>query len=298
MTLHTGRHFLQIPGPTNVPDRVLRAMDMPTMDHRGVEFAELGHAVLAGCQRIFRTKQPVIIYPASGTGAWEAAIVNALSPGDKVLMAETGQFAVLWLDIARKFKLDVEFLPTDWRRGADVNQIEARLAADRQHKIKAVCVVHNETSTSCVTHPLEVRKALDRANHPALLMVDTISGLASLEYEHDAWGIDISVAGSQKGMMLPAGLSFNAVSEKALAASKANASLRSYWEGSHHDAGGGGARQRLRPAQASWCGCPRGRQGMGSGTGLPRSPQLFAGIDGCHGRGRTGRRRFPQGCAG
>jgi alanine-glyoxylate transaminase/serine-glyoxylate transaminase/serine-pyruvate transaminase len=230
MTLHTGRHFLQIPGPTNVPDRVLRAMDMPTMDHRGVEFAELGHTVLDGIKRIFRTKQPVIIYPSSGTGAWEAAIVNALSPGDKVLMAETGQFAMLWLDIARKFKLDVEFLPTDWRRGADVNQIEAKLAADRQHEIKAVCVVHNETSTSCVTHPLEVRKALDRTNHPALLMVDTISGLASLEYEHDAWGIDISVAGSQKGMMLPAGLSFNAVSEKALAASKANASLRSYWD--------------------------------------------------------------------
>jgi alanine-glyoxylate transaminase/serine-glyoxylate transaminase/serine-pyruvate transaminase len=230
MTLHTGRHFLQIPGPTNVPDRVLRAMDMPTMDHRGVEFAELGHNVLAGIKRIFRTKQPVIIYPASGTGAWEAAIVNTLSPGDKVLMAETGQFAVLWLDIATKFKLDVEFLPTDWRRGADVNQIEARLAADRQHKIKAVCVVHNETSTSCVTHPHEVRKALDRTGHPALLMVDTISGLASLEYEHDAWGIDISVAGSQKGMMLPAGLSFNAVSEKALAASKASASLRSYWD--------------------------------------------------------------------
>ena len=204
MTLHTGRHFLQIPGPTNVPDRVLRAMDMPTLDHRGAEFAELGHAVLAGCQRIFRTQQPVIIYPASGTGAWEAAIVNTLSPGDKVLMAETGQFAVLWLGIAEKFKLDVEFLPTDWRRGADVDAIEARLAADRAHKIKAVCVVHNETSTSCVTHPLEVRKALNRTNHPALLMVDTISGLAALEYEHDAWGIDISVAGSQKGMTLPA----------------------------------------------------------------------------------------------
>ncbi|MDP1883114.1 MAG: aminotransferase class V-fold PLP-dependent enzyme, partial [Bradyrhizobium sp.] len=205
MTLHTGRHFLQIPGPTNVPDRVLRAMDMPTLDHRGPEFAELGHAVLAGCQRVFRTKQPVIIYPASGTGAWEAAIVNTLSPGDKVLMAETGQFAVLWRGIAEKFKLEVEFLPTDWRHGADVEQIEAKLAADREHKIKAVCVVHNETSTSCVTHPLEVRKALNRTNHPALLMVDTISGLASLEYEHDAWGIDISVAGSQKGMMLPPG---------------------------------------------------------------------------------------------
>jgi alanine-glyoxylate transaminase/serine-glyoxylate transaminase/serine-pyruvate transaminase len=230
MTLHTGRHFLQIPGPTNVPDRVLRAMDMPPLDHRGAEFAELGYAVLAGMQRIFRTKQPVIIFPSSGTGAWEAALVNTLSPGDKVLLAETGQFAVLWRGIAEKFKLDVEFMPTDWRRGADVGEIEARLAADRAHKIKAVMVIHNETSTSCVTHPLEVRKALNRTNHPALLMVDTISGLASLEYEHDAWGIDVAVGGSQKGMMLPPGLSFNAVSEKALAASRANGSLRSYWD--------------------------------------------------------------------
>jgi alanine-glyoxylate transaminase/serine-glyoxylate transaminase/serine-pyruvate transaminase len=230
MTLHTGRHFLQIPGPTNVPDRVLRAMDMPPLDHRGAEFAELGYAVFAGMQRIFRTKQPVIIFPSSGSGAWEAAIVNALSPGDKVLLAETGQFAVLWRGIAEKFKLDLEFLPTDWRHGADVAQIEARLAADRSHQIKAVLVIHNETSTSCVTHPFEVRKALNRTNHPALLLVDTISGLASLEYEHDAWGIDVSVGGSQKGMMVPPGLSFNAVSEKALAASKANTSLRSYWD--------------------------------------------------------------------
>ena len=230
MTLHTGRHFLQIPGPTNVPDRVLRAMDMPTLDHRGPEFAELGHAVLAGIKRIFRTKQPVIIYPASGTGAWEAAIVNTLSPGDRVLMAETGQFAVLWRGIAEKFKLEVDVMPTDWRRGASVEEIEARLAADRAHRIKAVCVVHNETSTGCVTHPLEVRKALNRTNHPALLMVDTISGLAALEYEHDGWGIDISVAGSQKGMMLPPGLSFNALSEKALAVSRENRSLRSYWD--------------------------------------------------------------------
>jgi len=230
MTVHTGRHFLQIPGPTNVPDRVLRAMDMPTLDHRGAEFAVLGHAVLAGMQRIFRTTQPVIIYPSSGTGAWEAAIVNTLSPGDKVLMAETGQFAVLWRGIAEKFKLDVDFMPTDWRRGADVAEIEARLAADREHTIKAVCVVHNETSTSCVTHPLEVRKALNRTGLPALLMVDTISGLASLQYEHDAWGIDVSIAGSQKGMMLPPGLGFNALSERALAASKANTSTRSYWD--------------------------------------------------------------------
>ena len=230
MALHTGRHFLQIPGPTNVPDRVLRAMDMPPLDHRGAEFAELGYAVLAGCQRIFRTKQPVMIFPSSGTGAWEAALVNSLSPGDKVLLAETGQFAVLWRGIAEKFKLDVEFLPTDWRRGADVEQIETRLAADRQHRIKAVMVVHNETSTGCVTSPLEVRKAMDRTKHPALLMVDTISGLGSMEYEHDAWGIDVSVAGSQKGLMLPPGLGFNAVSEKALAAAKASPSMRSYWD--------------------------------------------------------------------
>ena len=230
MTVHTGRHFLQIPGPTNIPDRVLRAMDMPGMDHRGAEFAELGFAVLGAMQRIFRTTQPVIFFPSSGTGAWEAAIVNTLSPGDKVLMAETGQFAVLWHGIADKFKLDVDFLAGDWRHGADLEQIEARLAADRAHKIKAVMIVHNETSTGCVTSPLEVRKAMDRTKHPALLMVDTISGLAAMEYEHDAWGIDISVAGSQKGLMLPPGLGFNAVSEKALAVAKANPSMRSYWD--------------------------------------------------------------------
>lgn len=230
MTVHTGKHFLQIPGPTNVPDRVLRAMDMPTLDHRGPEFAELGLNVLAGSQRIFKTKQPVIIYPASGTGAWEAAIVNALSPGDKVLMAETGQFAALWRGMAEKFKLDIELVPGDWRHGADLVQIEARLQADKAHAIKAVMVVHNETSTGCVTHPQEVRKAMDRARHPALLMVDTVSGIGSLEYEHDAWGIDVTVAGSQKGLMLPPGLGFNVISEKALAASKANSSFRSYWD--------------------------------------------------------------------
>jgi alanine-glyoxylate transaminase/serine-glyoxylate transaminase/serine-pyruvate transaminase len=229
-TVHTGRHFLQIPGPTNIPDRVLRAMDMPGLDHRGPEFAEIGFAVMAGMQRMFRTKQPVIIYPSSGTGAWEAAIVNTLQPGDKVLMCETGQFAVLWRGIADKFKLDVEFIPGDWRHGADLEQVEARLSADKTHKIKSVCVVHNETSTGCVTSPLEVRKIMDRVKHPALLMVDTISGLASMEYEHDAWGVDISVGGSQKGLMLPPGLGFNAVSEKALAVAKANPALRSYWE--------------------------------------------------------------------
>jgi alanine-glyoxylate transaminase/serine-glyoxylate transaminase/serine-pyruvate transaminase len=230
MTLHTGRHFLQIPGPTNIPDRVSRATDMPGLDHRGPEFAELGFAVMAGLQRMFRTKQPVLIFPSSGTGAWEAAIVNTLVPGDKVLMCETGQFAVLWLGIAEKFKLDVDFIPGDWRHGADIAQIEARLAADRAHKIKAVMVVHNETSTACVTPPLEVRKALDRTKHPALLMVDTISGLAAMEYEHDAWGIDVSVGGSQKGLMLPPGLGFNAISEKALAVAKANPAMRSYWD--------------------------------------------------------------------
>src|SRR3979490_2557860 len=230
MTLHTGRHFLQIPGPPNSPDRVLRAMDMPGMDHRSAEFAELGFALMAASQRMFRTKQPVLIYPSSGTGAWEAAIVNTLVPGDKVLMAETGQFAVLWLGIAEKFKLDVDFLPGDWRGGAGLGQIAARRSAQRPHQIKGVMVVHNETSTGCVTHPLEVRKIMDRTKHPALLMVDTISGLASLEYEHDAWGIDVSVAGSQKGLMLPPGLGFNAVSEKALAVAKANPSMRSYWD--------------------------------------------------------------------
>jgi alanine-glyoxylate transaminase / serine-glyoxylate transaminase / serine-pyruvate transaminase len=230
MTLHTGRHFLQIPGPTNIPDRVLRAADMPGLDHRGPEFAELGFACMAGMQRMFRTKQPVLIFPSSGTGAWEAAIVNTLQPGDKVMMCETGQFAVLWLGIAEKFKLNVDFIPGDWRHGADIDQIEARLAADQTHKIKAVMVVHNETSTGCVTAPLEVRKAMDRTKHPALLMVDTISGLAAMEYEHDAWGIDVSVGGSQKGLMLPPGLGFNAISEKALAAAKANPSMRSYWD--------------------------------------------------------------------
>jgi alanine-glyoxylate transaminase/serine-glyoxylate transaminase/serine-pyruvate transaminase len=230
MTVHTGRHFLQIPGPTNVPDRVLRAMDMPTLDHRGPEFAELGHHVLAGSQRIFRTTQPVIIYPSSGTGAWEAAIVNTLSPGDKVLMAETGQFAALWRAMAEKFKLDIELVPGDWRHGADLIQIEARLQADKGHAIKAVMVVHNETSTGCVTHPQEVRAAMDRARHPALLMVDTVSGIGSLDYQHDAWGIDVTVAGSQKGLMLPPGLGFNVISEKALAASKVNSSYRAYWD--------------------------------------------------------------------
>ena len=228
--VHTGRHFLQIPGPTNVPDRVLRAMDMPTIDHRGPEFAQLGLDVLEGCKAVFRTKNPVVIYPSSGTGAWEAAIVNVLSPGDKVLMAETGHFATLWKNLAEKFKLEVDFLAGDWRRGAQPAEIEAHLLADRERRIKAVMVVHNETSTGVTSRIHEVRKAIDRAKHPALLLVDTISSLGSIEYEHDAWGVDVTVSCSQKGLMLPPGLGFNAVSEKALLAAKANQTSRSYWD--------------------------------------------------------------------
>ena len=225
-----GRHFLQIPGPTNVPDRVLRAIDRPTIDHRGPEFQALGKEVLEGMKRIFKTRHPVVIYPASGTGAWEAALVNTLSPGDKVLMSETGHFASLWQKMAGKLGLVVDLIPGDWRHGADHAEIERRLAADKQHQIKAVCVVHNETSTGVTTRIPLVRKAIDNARHPALLLVDTISSLGSIDYRHDEWGVDVTVGGSQKGLMLPPGLSFNATSEKALAASK-NARLpRSFWD--------------------------------------------------------------------
>jgi alanine-glyoxylate transaminase/serine-glyoxylate transaminase/serine-pyruvate transaminase len=226
----SGRHFLQIPGPSTVPDRILRAMDYPTIDHRGPEFQQLGKSVLTGIKRIFRTESPVVIYPASGTGAWEAALVNTLSPGDTVLMAETGQFATLWKRLAERLGLIVEFLPGDWRRGADPAAIEARLAADSAHRYKAVCVVHNETSTGVTSRIAEVRKAIDRAKHPALFMVDTISGLASADYRHDEWGVDITVSGSQKGLMLPPGLSFNAISAKALEATKTAKLPRAYWE--------------------------------------------------------------------
>src|SRR6478609_1844627 len=225
-----GRHFLQIPGPSPVPDRVLRAMDMPVIDHRSSAFADLGKAVFEGCQKIFKTSGPVIIFPASGTGAWEAAIVNTLSPGDRVLMVETGHFATLWQSMAKKLGVAPEFIPGDWRHGADAAAIEAKLAEDRSHVVKAVCVVHNETSTGVVSRIADVRKAIDRAKHPALLMVDTISSLASIDYRHDEWGVDVTVAGSQKGLMLPPGLSFNAVSDKALAASKLNRLPRSYWD--------------------------------------------------------------------
>ena len=225
-----GRHFLQIPGPTNVPDRVLRAIDRPTIDHRGPEFQALGQEVLAGIRRIFKTRHPVVIYPASGTGAWEAALVNVLSPGDKVLMYESGHFASLWCKLARRLGLEIELIPGDWRRGAESAAIQERLAADKGHAIKAVCVVHNETSTGAVTRVPLVRKAIDDAKHPALLLVDTISSLASIDYRHDEWGVDVTVGGSQKGLMLPPGLSFNALSDKALAASKAAKLPRSYWD--------------------------------------------------------------------
>ncbi len=225
-----GRHFLQIPGPTNVPDRVLRAIDMPTMDHRGPEFAALGKAVLAGMKRIFKSpKGEVVIYPASGTGAWEAALVNTLSPGDRVLMCETGQFATLWHKLAKRLGLDIEFIAGDWRHGADPAAIEQRLRGDAEKRIKAVCVVHNETSTGVTSRIADLRKAIDAAGHPALFMVDTISSLASIDYRHDEWGVDITVAGSQKGLMLPPGLSFNCVSTKALAAAETAKLPKSYW---------------------------------------------------------------------
>jgi alanine-glyoxylate transaminase/serine-glyoxylate transaminase/serine-pyruvate transaminase len=229
MTYRSGRHFLQIPGPTNVPDRVLRAIDMPTMDHRGPEFGKLGLEILAGLREVFQTRQAVIIYPASGTGAWEAALVNTLSPGDRVLMFETGQFATLWSKMAGRLGLKVEIVPTDWRRGVDPALVEAKLKEDREHTIRAVCVVHNETSTGVTSRIAAVRAAIDAAGHPALYMVDTISSLASIDYRHDEWGVDVTVAGSQKGLMLPPGLSFNCVGDKALAAAKSAQLPKSYW---------------------------------------------------------------------
>ena len=233
MSYRSGRHFLQIPGPTNVPDRILRAMDRPTIDHRGPEFARLARSVLDGLKLIFQTADPVMIFPASGTGAWEAALVNTLSPGDRVLMAETGQFATLWKQLAERVGVVPEFLPGDWRHGADPDAIRARLTADSAGELKAVCVVHNETSTGVTSRIADVRAAIDAAGHPALFMVDTISSLASIDYRHDEWGVDVTVAGSQKGLMLPPGLSFNAVSEKALAASKESKIISAYWDWQH-----------------------------------------------------------------
>ena len=236
----SGRHFLQIPGPSPVPDRILRAMSLPTIDHRGPEFGRLGLKVLAGMQQIFRTRHPVVIYPASGTGAWEAALVNTLSAGDAVLMFETGHFASLWKKLAERIGLKPEFLsvpgtdaatglPWGWRRGVQADLIEARLRADAGHAIKAVCVVHNETSTGVTSDIAAVRRAIDAAGHPALLMVDSISGLACADYRHDEWGVDVTVSGSQKGLMLPPGISFNAISPKALEASKSATLPRSFW---------------------------------------------------------------------
>ena len=229
----TGRHFLQIPGPSPVPDRILRAMSLPTIDHRGPEFAALGLKVLGDIKKIFQTKQPVIIYPASGTGAWEAALANTLSPGDQVLMYETGHFAALWEKLATRLGLKTEVMRYPgaeiWRHGVDAGQIEARLKADTGHAIKAVCVVHNETSTGVTSNIAAVRKAMDAAKHPALLLVDTISGLASADYRHDEWGVDVTISGSQKGLMLPPGISFNAVSAKALEASKQATLPKAFW---------------------------------------------------------------------
>lgn len=230
MTYKSGRHFLQIPGPTNVPDRVLHAMSYPTIDHRGPEFQQLGKTVLEHIRPVFGTTNPVIIFPASGTGAWEAALVNTLSPGDKVLMFETGHFASLWRNMAERLGFQPVLIESDWRHGVDPARIEDQLAADTRHEIKAVAVVHNETSTGVTSRIADIRKAIDAVDHPALLLVDTISSLGSIRYEHDAWGVDVTVSGSQKGLMLPPGLSFNAVSDKALAQAKKSSQPTSYWD--------------------------------------------------------------------
>ena len=230
MSYISGRQFVQLPGPTNVPERILRAMSRPTIDHRGPEFARLGLEVLAGMKEIFQTSGNVVIYPSSGSGAWEGALTNTLSPGDKIVMFNLGQFAALWIQVAQKLGLDVEVVDNDWRHGVDAQVVEARLRDDRDHKIKAVGVVQNETSSGVTTSVKAVRDAMNRAHHPALLLVDAISSLASIDYRHDEWEVDVTVAGSQKGLMLPPGLGFNAMSEKALAASKTARLPRSYWE--------------------------------------------------------------------
>jgi len=230
VSYQSGRHFLQIPGPTNVPDRVLRALSAPTIDHRGPEFSGLALEVLDGVKRVFQTAGSVLIYPSSGTGAWEAALVNTLSPGDKVLMFETGHFATLWRNMAEKLGLTVEFVPTNWRRGVDPSVVEEKLSEDRDQEFKSVMVVHNETSTGCTSRVREIREAIDRAGHPALLMVDTISSLGSIDYRHDEWGVDVTVGCSQKGLLLPPGLGFNAISEKALTAFESARLPRSYWD--------------------------------------------------------------------
>ena len=233
MPYQSGRHFLQIPGPTNTPDRVLRAMAQPTIDHRGAGFASLGREVLEGLKGLFRTTGPVVIYPASGSGAWEASLVNTLSPGDPVLTFDIGEFARGWAEVARRLGLDVEVMPGTWRSGVDPAALEARLRDDRGHALRAVLVVHNETSTGVTSRLPEIRRAIDRAGHPALLLVDAVSSLGSIELRHDEWGLDVTLAGSQKGLMLPPGLSFNAISEKALGASRSARLPRSYWAWEH-----------------------------------------------------------------
>jgi alanine-glyoxylate transaminase/serine-glyoxylate transaminase/serine-pyruvate transaminase len=230
MAQPSGRHFLQIPGPTNVPERILRALSRPTIDHRGPQFARLGREVLDGLARIFRTAGPVVVYPGSGTGAWEAALVNTLSPGDRVLMFETGHFATLWRDVALRFGLDVELVPGDWRSGVDPQVVAEKLGADRQHAIRAVAVVHNETSTAVASRIPAIRRAIDDARHPALFLVDTVSSLGCMDYRHDEWGVDVAVSASQKGLMLPPGLCFNALSQKAVAAAASARLPRSYWD--------------------------------------------------------------------
>jgi alanine-glyoxylate transaminase / serine-glyoxylate transaminase / serine-pyruvate transaminase len=230
MSYSSGRQFLQIPGPTNVPDRVLRAIAQPTVDHRGPEFGLLGREVLEGVKEVFKTSSDVVIFPSSGTGAWEASLVNTMSPGDKVLAFEIGQFSVLWIQMASKLGLDVEVMQGDWRHGVDPQIVEAKLSEDRDCKIKAVCVVHNETSTGVTSRVGEVRRAMERARHPALLLVDTISSLGSIDFRHDEWGVDVAVSCSQKGLMLPPGLGFNAISPKALAVSKTARFPKSYWD--------------------------------------------------------------------
>ena len=229
-TFKSGRHFLQIPGPTNIPDRVLRAMDYPIIDHRGLKFANLTKSILDRIKMVFKTKEPVVIYPASGTGAWEAAIVNTLSEGDKVLMFETGHFSFLWLEIAKKFKLQVDFVSGDWRTGVDPTIVEQKLKDDKEKKIKAIFVVHNETSTGVTSKISKIRKAIDDANHPSLFFVDTISSLGSIDYRHEEWKVDVTVGGSQKGLLLPPGLSFNALSSKAIEAYNTSTLAKSYWD--------------------------------------------------------------------
>lgn len=230
MPVQLGRHFLQIPGPTNVPDRILRAIAAPVIDHRGPEFSRLTHEVLAGLKEVIKTAGDVIIFPASGTGAWEAALVNTLSPQDKILMFETGHFATLWYRLAIQLGFEPELVEGDWCHGVDPAALEARLVADTQHEIRAVAVVHNETSTGIASRIAEIRKAIDNARHPALLLVDTISSLCSIDYRHDEWGVDVMVGGSQKGLMLPPGLSFNAISAKARAAAEESRTRKSYWQ--------------------------------------------------------------------